>query len=1039
MYQSVLLGLVCLNVFFTNSSAQNSTNNRQNTFSPVELLSASNVTNYTLKDGLISNYVYAINQDSLGYIWIATQAGLSRFNGDEFHNFTTKNGLKKNETVQLVKTKLNRIWMYNNGPMGYIENGSIHFLDNDIKQDLHWNFSVTENSDSLWTAFSTKFYLVNKSSGVSKEFYKPGFCGTGRCTILGRHNDQLVIHVKNKIYYFKNETIVDSISWTHRNSLNYQLLSTNYKNGVFYAYKNGLFYLNFSTKKIRQYSIEIEEPTRLKCFGNKLILISLNGELATFHIDKELEIEEEEKTITKIAFTDIFKDKDSNFWVGTNTHGVFFVPKESKQIKTVSSLNGIHFSALNCMYITGDSIWLGTKNAELILLHNKATDIKVLPFKNPNGGSRIIDILKLESGRLLLSSDAGLFLLDGQDLKHITYGAIKKISRTNNEIYINTYTGILKTNEDCLDNLLTSIKPTDGLEKQIETICKKNACFKKISEIRSYKTQIINKNNLFVYEPKYGFVNYTIFNDELINRIVIKENIDINDLYYFEPYIFIATTGEGILNYNIDTKELKPFKSINSSTVYSLDIDADSNTMCAGTNNGLHIIKLNSEGLDENVITISQNQGLLSAEITQALFTDTNIVAISDKGINFVQKSFHKNHVFPNFNIEQFLVNNESQILERSYELQPNENNITIAYNKIDFNKTIKSQFAYKMNNNKWMYTNNKSLSFVDLEPGKHNVKLGLVNERNKIPQKFKELKFNIQPKFHQTKWAKLIFSLIFLVFTFLIINYFLAQKNLKTLERKVVERTQLLQLKMKELDEVNLKLKLKNTNLNSYTYLVSHDLKTPLHNITGFLNIITKKNEHAFDKKDKEYFRMVNQGLNSMMAKITDLLKYSKVSTEVNLNEIEPINLNEIINEIIKDFKFEIDKRKVNIVVEENLPEVKLEKTSAQLLFQNLISNSIKYNVSLAPFIEITSQENLEQTIIEIKDNGIGISKDYQCEVFDIFNRGTHSAQYEGTGVGLAICKKIVEAHHGNIKLKSKKNVGSVFSLVFPNSEPIV
>jgi len=229
LYKGILLGLVCLNMFFTNSSAQNLTSNNQNTFSPVELLSASNVTNYTLKDGLISNYVYAINQDSIGYIWIATQAGLSRFNGDEFHNFTTKNGLKKNETVELFKTKLNRIWMLNNGPMGYLENGAVHFLDNDIKQDLHWNFSVVENSDSLWMTFSTKFYLVNKVTGAYHEFYKKDFCKNGRCLILGQFNNQLVVHRNNKIYYFKNEALVNDKPIALSRSLNFQLLFTKYK------------------------------------------------------------------------------------------------------------------------------------------------------------------------------------------------------------------------------------------------------------------------------------------------------------------------------------------------------------------------------------------------------------------------------------------------------------------------------------------------------------------------------------------------------------------------------------------------------------------------------------------------------------------------------------------------------------------------------------------------------------------------------------------------------------------------------------------
>jgi len=711
------------------------------------------------------------------------------------------------------------------------------------------------------------------------------------------------------------------------------------------------------------------------------------------------------------------------------------VPNEPTQIISKSSINSIPLSALNVMHIEGDSILIGTKKAELIVWHKKSAEIKMLPFKNPMGESRILDILKLKSDKLLISSDAGLFLFDNNKLKHVLYSAIKKMNLINDDIYLNTHIGVFKTNEDCINHLIRNYKVND--EAPHTLFSKNSTCIKRVSNIRSYIKLFIEPDQLFVFEPQNGLVNYTIVGDDLKDRSIIKENVDINDLYYYKPYIFIATTGEGILNYNLKTKSLKAFEAVNNSTVYSLHMDRDNTTMCAGTNSGLCIITLNNEGLDENVMTITQNQGLLSEEIAQALFTHTNIVAISDKGINFVQKSFCKNHLLPNFNIEQFLVNNESLPLQGAYYLQSDENNITIAYNKIDFNKTITTQFAYKKNDNKWMYTNNKSINFVDLKHGEHIVKLGLVYERDKTPQKFKTVKFNIQPKFYQTKWAKLIFTLIALIITFLVINYFVTQKNLKILEGKVAERTQQLQLKMEELDEVNHKLKLKNTNLNSYTYLISHDLKTPLHNITGFLNIISKKNKHTFDKKDNEYFAIVDQSLKSMMAKISDLLKYSKVSADINLAIIKPLDLNEIIDEIIKNFKFEIDKRHVDIVLEENLPKVKLEKTAAQLLFQNLISNSIKYNVSNVPRIEIFSKQNHEQTEITIKDNGIGICKDYQPEVFDIFSRAPNSVQYEGTGIGLAICKKIVEAHQGIIKLKSQENSGSMFSLVFPNTEP--
>jgi len=102
--------------------------------------------------------------------------------------------------------------------------------------------------------------------------------------------------------------------------------------------------------------------------------------------------------------------------------------------------------------------------------------------------------------------------------------------------------------------------------------------------------------------------------------------------------------------------------------------------------------------------------------------------------------------------------------------------------------------------------------------------------------------------------------------------------------------------------------------------------------------------------------------------------------------------------------------------------------------LFQNLISNSIKYNQSNKPIIKISSQQTPNKTILLVEDNGIGISKNYQSEAFEIFSRGHSNMEYEGTGIGLAICKKIVEAHNGHIELDSEKNKGTIFSLIFSN-----
>jgi len=1039
LFKCVLtLLLLCQNLLCINLKAQEPFVQIKNNFQLNEFFSASNVVNYKLEDGLVSNHVYAISQDSLGYIWVATKAGLSRFNGNQFHNYTTKNGLHRNENLDLFRTESQKIWMSNNGPLGYIENGEINFLSPTIKQPLSWNYTAFERNDSLRMTLGTKFYLINLKTKTTKILDKESMVASSvKTTILGFYNNELFIHKENNIICYKNDSITRIIKIpinyhiTHR----YRLVCAQYNNGCFYVYEGRLLYFDFETKTTRAYNFFLEGILHFRIFDDKLFVTYNDGGFDIYQINANLDLELHTETKTDVIFTEIFKDKDSNYWAGTNTNGVFFFPKISDQITSRTSLNNVKLNALNCMYIDSDSLWLGTKKGDIILVNGDSSILKTLPFKNPNGETRIMDIKKISNHNFLISSDAGLFFMgkDGE-IKLLFYAPLKKMSVVEDVIYVNIYFGTLKLDKACINLILNKIKSGNDSPKEIGAIIRDgNTCMKIIHNRRSHLTRFINSNEVFVYEPDTGLVYYTVDNDKFLNRKIIQDNIDVKDLHYFNNSLYIATIGEGLLRYNIHTNEIKSFSSLNSSSVYSLDLDTVTNIMYASSNEGINLIKLSNSGLEEYTLTIGKNKGLLSSEITEVMCADTCIVAISDMGINRLEKNFKINKKLPNFKIEQFKVNNTNLPLSDYYELEPDSNNITIAFNKIDFSNTINSTVVYKKNDDPWKKTLNNKLNFDDMEPGMHHLKLGLVFEQNELPGKVEELRFRIKQKFHQTVWAKLIAAIIIFTILFLAVNYYNTQKNLTILEEEVKIRTQQLSTNMQELDEVNHQLKTKNINLNSYTYLVSHDLKAPLYNISGFLNIISEKNKNKFDRKDKEYFGMVNTGLQSMLNKINDLLKYSKIVSDIDLSNIEPVNLNTIIREVKKDFKYEIENKSIQFVVEADLPKVKLEKTSAHILFQNLISNSIKYNQSKKPLIQIRAIRNKKGIVILVEDNGIGIKEAYKAEVFEIFGRGENSKAYEGTGIGLAMCKKIVTAHKGKIELNSEENVGTVLSLIFP------
>lgn len=1024
---NILLSILIL--LFFNVKANSFETAYKNLFEPIELLSSSKVVNYTFEDGLTSNYVYSISQDGLGYIWIATEAGLSRFNGNEFYNFTTKNGLKRNETVDLFRTKNERLWLASNGPLGYIENGAVHHLENDINVDLSWNYTVYEKNDSLWITYGKYFNIIDKNTNTVKSLNEK-YALNYRKVILNSYNDHVFIYSNDTIYSFKNDKLLFNIAVNLSNSKSKRIMFANYKNGVFCIGKEQLFYFDFFTKKIRNYNTDVIDALRLKLFDDELIVLYSKGGLKSIHIKENMDLIEESKTNTDIIYTDAFRDKDLNFWLGTSTQGVFFLPKKSDQILSKSAIGNVKLSKLNCLLVDEDNTWIGTTKGELILINNGKAKVSTLPNKNPNGNTRINDILKLKSNKLLISSDAGLYFFDNNEFKYILYTALKKISLIGDDIYLNTFNSILKTNEACLTNMLN--KPENIVSKNISFFDKKDSCFLGIYPNRSHQSLFIS-NKVFLYEPNTGLVSYKQINNELTDRKIIKENADIKDLYYFNNYVYVATIGEGILSYNVETEEIKTIKGLNSTIIHALDVDPIDSVMYAGSNAGIHFIKLNNAGFEDYVVAITQNDGLESGEIRDVIVTDTTIIAISDNGINYIDKNFRINKKLPNFGIEQFEVNNNQLPLRSTYKLKSTENNVTIKFNKIDFNNNTKTWFVYKKNDGVWKETRNNFLNFENQKQGNHKIHLGLVFSQNEIPQKIKELTFNIKPKFYKTIWAKFIAIVLALIIIFLIHDYLFSRRNLKALEKKVLKRTKQLNFKMQELDEANKNLKIKNRNLNSYTYLVSHDLKAPLYNISSFIKIIYEHNKKHFSDKDNEYHKHIKDSLQSMIDKINDLLTYSRVKSNVDLELVEPIILNEIINDVLKNFKFQIEKRNIQFKIEAKLPTIKIENTSAHLLFQNLISNSIKYNKSNKPTVEITSKQYDNEVTIKVKDNGIGIKKNYQTEAFDIFSRGHSNEAYEGTGIGLAICKKIVETHNGNITLESEEGKGSAFFLTFP------
>jgi len=231
-----------------------------------------------------------------------------------------------------------------------------------------------------------------------------------------------------------------------------------------------------------------------------------------------------------------------------------------------------------------------------------------------------------------------------------------------------------------------------------------------------------------------------------------------------------------------------------------------------------------------------------------------------------------------------------------------------------------------------------------------------------------------------------------------------------------------------KQLEDFTEELQEKNQELERFAYIASHDLKTPLRNIISFLGLIRKKLEIRGDKDLLNYVNFANVSAKHMHQLVEDVLEFSKLTTKSSAN-VKAINCQSIIKQAINNLDLTIKERNAVVSFPNYRLDIFADKAQLVQLFQNLIQNGIKYNTQNTPKVQISHHSSQDYEHFSVRDNGIGIHEKYFEDIFEMFKRLHTNDEYDGTGIGLAICKKIVDLHGGNISIKSETEFGSIFS----------
>lgn len=221
--------------------------------------------------------------------------------------------------------------------------------------------------------------------------------------------------------------------------------------------------------------------------------------------------------------------------------------------------------------------------------------------------------------------------------------------------------------------------------------------------------------------------------------------------------------------------------------------------------------------------------------------------------------------------------------------------------------------------------------------------------------------------------------------------------------------------------------LKRSNSDLEQFAYIISHDLKTPVRNISSFMNLLMNKYSKDMNAEAQEFVSYSHHGAKRLERLIDDVLAYCRIG--INLPKPIPVNVADIIHTIRYESHERLANANAAINVNRELPTVNNVHSSLLYhVFQNLINNGLKFNKSEHPQIDINWTNSLNYYTFSVRDNGIGLSQSYAETIFQMFKRLHHEKDYEGTGIGLAICKKIIEYYHGEIWFESEIGKGTTF-----------
>ncbi len=261
---------------------------------------------------------------------------------------------------------------------------------------------------------------------------------------------------------------------------------------------------------------------------------------------------------------------------------------------------------------------------------------------------------------------------------------------------------------------------------------------------------------------------------------------------------------------------------------------------------------------------------------------------------------------------------------------------------------------------------------------------------------------------------------------------------DIETADHHLLSLTDVTELKhiQHKLQEYTRELERSNQELEQFAYAASHDLQEPLRMVSSYVRLIEKEYKNQLDEEADLMIDFAVDGAKRMQALINGLLQYSRVGTQGK--KFTTVDCDQIITDVLKNLKLAIEENQA-VIKYDKLPVITADDVQIAQVFQNLIGNAIKFRGELPPVIYISCRQTENYSFFSVRDDGIGIKSEHTARIFDLFQRLHTREKYPGTGIGLSICKRIIERHGGKISVKSKPDDGSEFTFSLPKNTELL